>query len=220
MTSPAPDPTLGVLQTALDTARILEARLKAERDGSDALVFPTDLRARRPDRTIAEMMRAQELLFAARRTSFLGQQDILRQRVAGHEQEITGLAAQQESLEQQIRFVEEELAGLRELLVKGIALKTKVLALEREAARLRGSRGERISDIARVQVSIGGTKLEILQVERTFHENVAKEIRDVQAQIADLDERMVAARSSLITSRFAHPPQASPSASTRIRSGA
>jgi hypothetical protein len=31
-------------------------------------------------------------------------------------------------------------------------------------------------------------------VERTFHENVAKEIRDVQAQIADLDERMVAAR--------------------------
>jgi multidrug resistance efflux pump len=46
-------------------------------------------------------------------------------------------------------------------------------------------------------VSIGGTKLEILQVERTFHENVAKEIRDVQAQIADLDERMVAARSTL-----------------------
>lgn len=138
MTSPAPDPTLGVLQTALDTARILEARLKAERDGSDALVFPTDLRARRPDRTIAEMMRAQELLFAARRTSFLGQQDILRQRVAGHEQEITGLAAQQESLEQQIRFVEEELARLRELLVKGIALKTKVLALEREAGAAQG----------------------------------------------------------------------------------
>lgn len=127
--------TLGVLQTALDTARILEARLKAERDGSDTLVFPTDLRARRPDRTIAEMMRAQELLFAARRTSFLGQQDILRQRIAGHEQEIAGLAAQQESLEQQIRFVEEELAGLRELLAKGIALQR----CWRSSAKRRGS---------------------------------------------------------------------------------
>lgn len=189
--------SLGVVQTALVSARILETRLKAERDGANALTYPDQVAARRADQTVAEMMRAQEILFEARRTSFLGQQDILRQRIARHEQEITGLAAQQESLEEQIKFVEEELSGLRELLKKGIAPKTKVLALEREGARLKGARGERISEIARAEVSIGATKLEILQVERTFRENVVKELRDVQAQIADLEERIVAARSTL-----------------------
>jgi HlyD family type I secretion membrane fusion protein len=136
-------------------------------------------------------------LFAARRASFLGQQSILRQRVTQYEQEIAGLSAQQTALEQQIRFVEDELSGLHELLEKGIAPKPKVLALEREASRLQGSRGERISDIARAQVVIGGTQLEILQTERTFRESVVKEIRDVQAQIADLQERLAAAKSTL-----------------------
>jgi HlyD family secretion protein/epimerase transport system membrane fusion protein len=188
---------LGVQQTALDSARILEARLRAERDGAKTLAFPHQLAARRTEQTIAEMMRAQEVLFDARRTSFVGQQDILRQRIARHEQEITGLAAQQEALEQQINFIEEELTGLRDLLKKGIAPKSKVLALEREGARLKGARGERVSEIARAEVSIGATKLEILQVERTFRENVVKELRDVQTQIADLDERIVAAKSTL-----------------------
>jgi HlyD family type I secretion membrane fusion protein len=188
--------TLGVVQSALDAARVLEARLKAERDGT-ALQFPMDLMFRGAESTVRDMMQAQEVLFAARRASFLGQQSILRQRVTQYEQEIAGLSAQQTALEQQIRFVEDELSGLHELLEKGIAPKPKVLALEREASRLQGSRGERISDIARAQVVIGGTQLEILQTERTFRESVVKEIRDVQAQIADLQERLAAAKSTL-----------------------
>lgn len=188
--------SLGVVQTALDAARVLEARLVAERD-SAALVIPPDLTARSAEPTLAQMIQAQKALFAARRASFLGQQSILRQRVAQYEQEITGLKAQQLSLEQQIAFVDDELSGLRDLLAKGIAPKTRVLALEREASRLHGSRGERIAEIARSQITIGGTQLEILQIGRTFLENVVKELRDVQTQIADLQERVTAAKSML-----------------------
>ena len=188
--------TLGVMQTALDAARLLEARLKAERDGTP-LRFPDRLVARRAEPTLAEMMRAQEVLLEARRASFEGQQSILRQRIAAYEKEITGLAAQQKSLEQQIDFVEDELGGLRDLLKKGIAPKTKVLALEREAARLRGSWGERVADIAKAEITIGGTRLELIQMEHTLRESIAKEIRDVQAQIADLEERAGAARDTL-----------------------
>jgi hypothetical protein len=52
-------------------------------------------------------------------------------------------------------------------------------------------------DIARAQITIGSTQLEILQIERTFLENVVKEVRDVQTQIADLQERVTAAKSML-----------------------
>ena len=142
-------------------------------------------------------MQAQKVLLEARRSSFQGQQSILQQRIVQYEQEISGLDAQKIALEKQMELVEDELEGLRELLAKGIAPKTKVLALEREAARLLGSRGERVAEIARAQVVIGGTKLEMLQAERTFRENVVKEIRDVQAQIADLQERFAVAKSTL-----------------------
>ena len=188
---------LGVQQTALDAARILEARLIAERDGSGALRYAKQVLARRDEPTIAEMMQAQQMLFEARRISFAGQQSILRQRVVQIEKEIVGLEAQQASLEQQIELAEQELVGLRELFGKGLAPITKLLTLEREAARLKGSRGERIADVAKAEVTIGRTKLEILQAEQEFREKVVKEIRDVQAQIADLEERIGAARSTL-----------------------
>ncbi len=188
--------TLGIVQSALDSARILEVRLKAERDGS-AMRWPDDLEERRSEHTLAEMIRAQEMVFEARRSSLLGQQSILSQRVAQFDQEIAGLRAQQVALEKQIGFVEEELEGLRDLLSKNITPKTRVLALERDAARLHGTRGERVAEIARTQVSIGVTKLELMQLERAFRENVVKEIRDVQTQIADLEERVTAARTTL-----------------------
>jgi HlyD family type I secretion membrane fusion protein len=189
--------TFGVLRTALDSARILEARLLAERDGAAELNLPSRLDERRGDPTVAEMMRAQQALFAARRTSLLGQQEILRQRIASSDKEITGLEAQQVSLEEQGGLAERELKGLRDLLNKGLAPLTKVLALEREAVRLKGSHGERIADIARAQIRVGETQLQILQADRAFSESVAKEVRDVQTQIADLEERLGAARGTL-----------------------
>jgi membrane fusion protein, type I secretion system len=188
---------LGIQQTALDAARILEARLVAERDGSELLHYPETLLARRNESTVKEMMHAQEALLAARRASFQGQRSILQQRLAQTEEEIVGLEAQRKSLEQQIAFAEDELVGLRTLLEKELVPKSRVLALEREAARLDGARGERIADIAKARITIGRTKLEVLQAEHEFLEKVVKEFRDVQAQIADLQERITAARSTL-----------------------
>lgn len=189
--------TLGVQQTALDAARILEARLTAERDGHEQLEYPYSLVERREEPTVAEMMRAQEALLAARRASFRGQQSILRQRITQTDKEIAGLEAQLTSIEQQIEFAEQELTGLRELFKQGLAPITKVLTLEREAARLKGARGERIADIAKAQITIGKTQLEIIQAEHEFQEKVIRELRDTQAQIADLEERITAARSTL-----------------------
>jgi HlyD family type I secretion membrane fusion protein len=188
--------TLAILRGTLDTALVLEARLIAERDDTP-LRFPGSLMARSADATLAEMMRAQSVLFAARRASLEGQQAILRQRIVQFGEEIRGLQAQQVALETQIALIEDELRGLHSLLAKGFTERTRVLALEREAARLKGARGERIADIARSRNAIGGTQLELMQLERTFREKVVGEIRDVQAQVADLRERVGAAEQTL-----------------------
>ena len=188
--------TLGIAKSALDAALVLEARLVAERDVTD-LRFPEALMVRSGEANVAEMMRAQSALFAARRGSIDGQRAILRQRIIQFEQEIRGLEAQLAARETQSALIEEELIGQRELLKTGLTQRSRVLGLEREAARIRGERGERVSDIARSRNAIGGTELELLQVERTFQEKVASDIRDAQAQIADLRERVGAAEQVL-----------------------
>jgi HlyD family type I secretion membrane fusion protein len=157
------------------------------------------------------MMRAQAGLFVARRASIAGQQSILRQRIVQHEEEIRGLQAQLAARETQIGLIEEELVALRELLRKGLAERTKVLVLERDAARIKGERGERISDIARTRNAIGSAQLELLQLDRTFQEKVAVEIREVQTQIADLRERVGAAEQVL-----AHIDIRAPTAGTAV----
>lgn len=188
--------TLAIQQGALDAALLLEARLIAERDGAD-LRFPEALAARSAEPTMTAMMRAQAGVFAARRASMEGQRSILRQRIMQHEEEIRGLQAQLAARETQVGLIEEELVALRGLLRKGLAERTKVLMLERDAARIKGERGERISDIARTRNAIGSAQIELLQLDRTFQEKVAAEIRDVQTQIADLRERVGAAEQVL-----------------------
>ena len=185
--------SLTIVQSALESARILEARLIAERDEAP-LDFPADLKARDQDSSLANMIRAQQLIFEARRASFTGQQSILRQRVAQYQQEIVGLTAQQRALDRQIYLIEDELKGLQFLLDKGFTQRTRVLALQREVARLQGERGERIAEIARAHNTIGGTQLEILQIDKKFREDVVAEIRNTQAQISDLSERVSASR--------------------------
>jgi HlyD family secretion protein/epimerase transport system membrane fusion protein len=188
--------TLGISKSALDAARVLEARLVAERSLTE-LRFPEALMARAGEANVAEMMRAQSALFAARRASIEGQRAILRQRIIRFEQEILGLEAQLSARETQSALIEEELGGQRELLKTGLTQRSRVLALEREAARIKGERGERISDVARSRNAIGGTELDLLQLDRTFHEKVTGDLRDAQAQIADLRERVGAAEQVL-----------------------
>ncbi|MEF9605504.1 HlyD family type I secretion periplasmic adaptor subunit, partial [Paracoccus sp. PXZ] len=56
--------------------------------------------------------------------------------------QIGGVDAQTRALEQQRQFIAQELRDQRSLLEKGLAQAPRVLALEREAARLDGLLGE------------------------------------------------------------------------------
>ena len=89
-----------------------------------------------------------------------GEIEIYQERIAQIGEQIGGLRAQQKSKEtKQIELINEELQGLRQLLKKGYAEKNKVLALEREAARLGGERGEHIAEIAAAKTSISQAEL-------------------------------------------------------------
>jgi len=186
--------SLAILQSKLHQALASEARLLAERDRAEAVAFPAVLQNHKDDPQVADILRGQESLFEARLATLAGETEIYEQRIAQVGEQISGFRAQQQSKSRQIELIGEELEGLRTLLAKGFAEKPKVLALEREAARLGGERGELIAEIAAAKTSISEAKLQILQLEKDFRERVEQELREVRAEIFDLSERVAASQ--------------------------
>lgn len=184
---------LAILRSERDAALATEGRLLAERDGAEDIGFSEDLTARRGAPDVAELMAGQDTLFRARRSSLEGEVEILDQRIAQLGEQTGGLRAQVKARGRQIALIAEELEGLQKLYQQGHAPRTRILALQREAADLQGERGELLAEIARTKTAAGETKMQILQLERQFREGAIAELRDVQQQLFDLKERIGAA---------------------------
>ena len=193
------------IQNQLDAARALEARLLAERDHLDKVAFPEDMRARQSLPSVREVIEGQKTEFQERRKSLEGQTAILNKRVSQFEKEIEGLQAQQKSKQEQLRIIADELVGLRELHEKGYFPRTRILAMEREMARLRGERGEDLASIAGSENGIGEAELQIIQLEQRFREEVVNDLRETRDEIKQLQERLVVARDVLRRSEILSP---------------
>ena len=188
---------LAIIEGQLGVFRAREARLVAERDRAEAVVFPPVLVERAGDPKIAGSLRGEAELFAARKAALDGEVEILTQRVQQLEKQITGLEAQRRAKGKQLELIVEEVQGLQVLYDKGYAPKTRILALQRTAEQLAGERGEHVAEIARARTSIGEAELQKIQVAKTFREEVVTELREVQAKVFDLEERAVAAADEL-----------------------
>jgi HlyD family secretion protein len=185
---------VSALITELVTKR---ARIEAQRDGLGEIVFPAEIIARQDDPVVAKIMRGQVTLFNARQGAISGKMEQLRKQIGQLNEEIAGLQAQQKSTEEQIGFIKDELSGLKKLEKQGLVQVSRVLAMEREAARLEGQRGDLVASKARAEGKIGETKVAMIQVEEEDRAQYLSELRDVESKLAELQERQVAASSKL-----------------------
>jgi HlyD family secretion protein len=188
---------LAIVTKGLNELLARKARLSAERDGAATVTFPPELTSRADDPDAAAAMASEIKLFELRRASREGQKEQFRQQVAQLGQEIQGLTAQQNSKTREIDLVQRELAGVRDLYQKNLVQLTRLTALEREAARLEGERGQLISSVAQSRGKIAEIQLKILQVDQDLSSDVGKELREVDAKIGEFVERKVTAEDQL-----------------------
>lgn len=104
-----------------------------------------------------------------------------------------GFRRQQDSKLRQIELYNNELTGLYELHRKGYYPRTRILAMERDLARLEGEVGSVAADIARAEEGIGEARIQIMQLRQKFREDVVAQLREIQTEINELTERVVAA---------------------------
>jgi epimerase transport system membrane fusion protein len=169
------------------------ARLEAERDGKQAINFPESLNDL-DDVRVNEAKRGEQQVFSARKQAHEGEMSVLKQRVGQLQSKIEGLRGQRNSKQQLVTSFGEEAVDLRELLNEGFADKQRLREIERSHALNTGEVSALASDIAASEIQIGETKLQILQLEKKFQEEVASKLSEAQSKLYDVSQRMLASR--------------------------
>lgn len=189
---------LDIVRKALDELSARRARAEAERDGVSTLAFPADLLGRRdkePD--VDRLVEGETRFFAARAEAREGQRAQLRERVKQLGQEIGGLTEQTGAKAREIDLIQGELRGVRELYGKNLVPLSRVTALERDATRLEGERGQLIASTASARGRIAETELQIVQIDSTMRTEVGKDLAEIRGRWSELVEKRVAAEDQL-----------------------
>lgn len=175
------------------TAKAQEARFITERDGGKTISFPAELQGPGDNGRNAAIRGSEEEVFKSRRDALAGQLSIYEQRIKQLDEQSKGLAAMVAANTEQITLIDSELEGLQQLFEKGYASKTRLLELQRRRAELDGERGNYQAEIARSKVAVGEARLQIIQVRKTFEEDVAKGLSEAQSRVFDLQDRLTSA---------------------------
>lgn len=189
---------LSIVLNELTAFRARHARLQAERDGRAEPAFPADLSQRagsEPD--IHQIIAGERTLFLTRATTKQGQKQQLGERVKQLREEITGFNEQMGSFVKQLVVASDELKDLGDLHSKGLAQRPRITSLQREILRNEGTVGDIKSKIAQAMGKIAETELQVLQLDRELANEVAREIREVETKVAELQERRTAAEDQL-----------------------
>lgn len=176
--------------------RAQEARLIAERDGAEQITFPDELSA--SDVYARSEMAAHTQLFQTRRNALSGSIEVLEQRIGQLQSQLGGLRALQQSKQDLADSFSEELKDVSALLAEGFADKNRLRELERQAALLRGEAAELTASISSTEIQIGETRLQILQQQREFQNEVATHLAETQTRLKDSTERVTALRDVVI----------------------
>jgi HlyD family secretion protein len=189
--------SLQVVSKQLDEVRAKSARLVAERDGLPRPAIPPEMSARLEDPNVKTLLASEASLFRARVTARESQKELLKSKVSQLGEEIVGLDAQVASKAKQLELITGELTGVQELFDKRLVPIARLTALQREAARIEGERGQLISTIAETKTKVDEAKLQLVRLDQDVRTEVVKDLGEAQGKEAELSERSIAARDVL-----------------------
>ncbi len=180
-----------------DAGLALRDRLVAELEQYQSVTFSSELMARQDNDLVSRLMRDQVKQFQERRATIDGQVGLYESKMRQLETEKEGLAIEKRSGEEQVGYINQELVGLRDLRAKDLIPVGRVMAMERERARLEGIIGRATADAAKAENAITESRLQINQLRQKFQEEVAAQLIDTRQKIADLNERSSVAQDVL-----------------------
>lgn len=192
-----------VARTGYFTNAAAEVRLAAERDGLEEIAWPADIKAEAlAVKDVKDVIDAQDQIFKSRRSSFIGQIEIMQTRVKRLNDQIDGLTAEREASKKQLALALEELETLRSLYERKITTRVRFLASKREVFQLEGMVGRLGAQIASLSKEIGETKLGLEQYRNAYMSQILEDLKQYQTKVLEFREKLnvtreAAARTSI-----------------------
>ncbi|QYX56456.1 HlyD family type I secretion periplasmic adaptor subunit [Roseovarius sp. SCSIO 43702] len=186
---------LSILSTQLDEAEVRRARLVADRDGVEEVVFPAHLMTSDPKH--GELIAGEMRLHAGNIANRANQREQLRLGVAQVNEEIAALVSQRSALMDELGLVEETHARLLTLLEKGLIETPRVDEAKRELVQFRGKLGELDANIARSRSRISEIEMRVLAVDEVARTEAQRELAVVETRILELSDRIAAVQDRL-----------------------
>jgi HlyD family secretion protein len=184
-----------IMIQSVDELLAREARLEAERDSADDIMFERGLLERSSEKNseAARVVAAERTLFRLRREARAGQKAQLRERMTQLTEEIKGYTGQAQAKQKEIELIQKELEGVRTLYQKNLVPITRLTALERDGARLEGERSQLGGAVAQSKGKIAEIQLQIIQIDQDLRTEVGKDLIETRGKLAELGERKTAA---------------------------
>ena len=195
------------LAAQLVNAQAQRARLEAELTGGTVIKWPPDFAAATGSRraAIPEAVQVQSNEFRARRSLLAAQSQVLGQQSAQANQSATGYRSKMVSSAEQEQLIQAEIDALRPVADKGFVSQSRMRALERAKAELKGQRGQFQANVAEAQASAAGGRLRQIEAEETYRERASAELREVEFALGDLTPKYRAASDQLERLRIRAP---------------
>ncbi|MGE0769496.1 MAG: HlyD family type I secretion periplasmic adaptor subunit [Hyphomicrobiaceae bacterium] len=175
---------------ALDSALVLEARLLAERDGKDVIVFPAQLKSRADRPLTRKFMNDQLRQFADRRASLNNQISIIQNRISQLDSQGQGLRSTLEAATKSLASLQAEWARIEPVVDKGFISVNRSSEHQRRMAEADGRVGQIQADLSKNSEAIDENRLQIIQMERKFQEDVAQALREVRLQVSEITAKL------------------------------
>jgi protease secretion system membrane fusion protein len=172
------------------TARSIEARAEAERDGLSSIPFPKVLEPYRNDPRLQSSMNAQVQLFLSRRMALQSELGAVDENIAGLKLQMAGLQESRENKKVQLGILKEQLDNMRDLAKDGYVARSRLLDLERTYAQVSGAISEDTGNIGRSQRQVAELSLRRLQRQQEVQKEVRGQLADSQREAEALQTRV------------------------------
>ena len=169
------------------------ARLEAQRDGKPSFT-PPGFVADESEGTFAETVKIEREALRFQQATLDQELKLQREQRPRLEQAQTSIEQQIQSEKKQFALVSNQLTDMEQLQSKGLSLRSREVALQREQAAVDSNISRYRSELARLAVTIGELDIKLYDSQNNYKRRILAELDDVRRKVQEIDTTMPTAR--------------------------
>jgi HlyD family secretion protein len=174
-----------------------EARLIAERDNLDNIIFNDFLQQSHHLPEVAKIMHIQENLFRSKKEMYRAEKDAYKQKIAQLQKSVESYESKKVSALKNLAVIKDRLKAIKALGEKGFAQKATILDAEAKEAGAKSEVAITEAEIAKTHHAITQTEIELMNLQNKYITETLKELKETQLQVAHCREKYISLTDSL-----------------------